>query len=1177
MPSASVRSHLARTLLRRLGEATLTLLVIAYLTILGLLLAERGRSGLPAQPLQTAGEALVSLADYLLHHPGTYVWKHQEWTAAALVLTTFGRSAGLLLFSLGLAAILGFALGVAMAERRSLGRTLLLVLSILGISTPSFFLGMLLWVFNIALARRLGTPPLPPTGFGWDAHMLMPALVLAMRPLAQIAQVTCVALAEVEGQDFIRLAQAKGVPERLIRTRHALRSVLVPVLTTAATSLRFSLATLPVVEFFFVWPGVGLTLIEAIRAGQIPLVTDFILLLGLFFLLVNLIVEFLYPWLDPRLRQNGLPQESERLTWAQRRAEWAAALRDLLRRLRPRRGPRERPALSPLPTRPIQAWARLEAPSDTTRQARRRWWQQRLVGNPALILGTLLVLGLLGIMLWGPQLTSASPYQIHGVMMIEGKIGAPPYPPSSVFPWGTDHIGRDIQALVLYGARTTLMLAFWGMLARVGLGTLLGLLAGWWQDSWLDRVVRRAVGVWAAFPLTLFAMIIIQALGIQQGTWVFIAALCLVGWGEIAQAVRSQVLSLKPRPFIEAVRVVGAGSGRILLYHILPQLFPTLIVMAVLEMGGVLMLLAELGFLNIFLGGGFQLSIAEAGRMMPVIARFSDIPEWAALLANIRDWWRSYPWMAWYPGVAFFLTILAFNLWGEGLRRLLAEVHLNLMRLFNRYVLAGLLVIGVVLNWATASTTPLSQYKRVAVQFDAQRALRHIRALTDPAMGGRETGIPGAEFAARYIADQMKAIGLLPAGDNNTYIQTLVNPRYHLTQPPRLELLDAQGHSLLSFVYRQDFAERLVPHACAGVAQGRVIGVTTGPLLEGSPTDPYGLNRRNLREYILLMREEDFERLPPQIAAGILVISEDAHNLQRRFLYPQAMRGLCRQPIMWISPQAAEVLLATAGSTLADFYASAAELRAGEVALTPPGAVVQMQVLPTLDSGVDENYYNVIGYLPGSGAEVQVPGGLNLDHYVIMVSAYYDGLGVGPDGTLYPGANDNASGVAALLELARLLKESPYPPKRAVVFVAWAGGERGEGLSVVNVMNAKTGFSSLTVEAVLELSGVAAGTGKHMLLGEGSSYRLVRLFQRAASRLGVGLTTRGRGPHADLPVQAGFGGRSALTAYISWDGADQWAHTPQDDLNSIDPERLRKVGQTTALSLLMLSREMSGW
>ncbi|MCX8025745.1 MAG: ABC transporter permease subunit, partial [Thermanaerothrix sp.] len=569
MDSPSIAPYLGRTLLRRLGEAALTLLVIAYLIIFGLLLAERGRNGLPAQPLQTAIEALGNLVNYLRHHPTVYVWNRQETPALHLVLSLFARSAGLLGLALGLALLIGLPLGTAMTMRRGWGRTWILVLSILGISTPSFLLAMLLWVLNITLYRRLGLPPLPPTGFGWDAHMVMPALVLAMRPLAQIAQVTCVALTEAMDQDFIRLAQAKGVPERLIRTRHALRSVLVPVLTTAATSLRFSLATLPVVEFFFVWPGVGLTLIEAIRAGQIPLVTDFILLLGLFFLLVNLIVEFLYPWLDPRLRQNGLPQESEHLTWVQRRAEWAAALRDVLRRLRPRRGPRERPALPSLPTRPTQTWARLEAPSATTRRARRRWWFGRWLGNPALILGSLLVLGLLGLMLWGPQLTSASPYQIHGVMMIEGKIGAPPYPPSSLFPWGTDHIGRDMQALVLHGARTTLMLAFWGMLARLCLGTLLGLLAAWWQGSWLDRLVCRAVGVWAAFPLTLFAMIIIQALGIQQGTWVFIAAICLVGWGEIAQAVRGQVLSLKPRPFVEAARVVGASSGRILLLSLI--------------------------------------------------------------------------------------------------------------------------------------------------------------------------------------------------------------------------------------------------------------------------------------------------------------------------------------------------------------------------------------------------------------------------------------------------------------------------------------------------------------------------------------------------------------------------------------------------------------------------------
>ena len=186
------------------------------------------------------------------------------------------------------------------------------------------------------------------------------------------------------------------------------------------------------------------------------------------------------------------------------------------------------------------------------------------------------------------------------------------------------------------------------------------------------------MAVWAAFPVTLFAMILILALGIKQGLSVFVIALCVVGWGEIAQFVRGQVAGLKPQPYIEATRATGARTGWVLTRHVLPHLWTPLLALAVLEMGSVLMLLAELGFLNIFLGGGFKAEIGEVGAMAPVVYYFSDVPEWGALLANIRNWWQSSPWLAWYPGVAFFLAILTFNLWGEGLRRFLDESRINL-------------------------------------------------------------------------------------------------------------------------------------------------------------------------------------------------------------------------------------------------------------------------------------------------------------------------------------------------------------------------------------------------------------------------------------------------------------------------------------------------------------------
>jgi Zn-dependent M28 family amino/carboxypeptidase len=160
-----------------------------------------------------------------------------------------------------------------------------------------------------------------------------------------------------------------------------------------------------------------------------------------------------------------------------------------------------------------------------------------------------------------------------------------------------------------------------------------------------------------------------------------------------------------------------------------------------------------------------------------------------------------------------------------------------------------------------------------------------------------------------------------------------------------------------------------------------------------------------------------------------------------------------------------------------------------------------------------------------------------------------------------------------MLELARLLKESSYKPDKTILFVAWAGGERREGLSVVNIMNAKTGFNLLTVEAVIELSGVGSGSGTSIALGEDSSYRLVKLYQSAASRYNVATTTRGRSPHYGHEARPGFGQRSALTLSVSWDGSDQDVHTPRDGPEIIDPQKLQEIGRSTYLTLLVLARE----
>jgi peptide/nickel transport system permease protein len=1157
--------------LRRGAEVIATLALLAFLTTYGLILSERGRQGLPARALESAGEAVTRTIGYVFDHPQAYVWHRYEVPALELIRSIFTNSAGLLLVALGLAFAIGLGLGSAAALLRGRGgATLALAVSILGVSTPSFLFGMLLWVVNISVHRRFGITVLPSVGLGWDAHLIMPALVLAARPIAQIARVTHLSITEALEAEHLRSARARGVYGTSLFVRHVLRNTWIPVLTTLGSSLRFSLASLPVVEAFFEWPGVGLALLEAIELGLSPLVTDLILSLGLFFLAVNMALDFTYPLLDPRLRRTSAelrrPEEESfrelvRLGW-RGTVSFARGFRDRFRR----RAPAPAAPAAPGPPRPSG-----QAPAASPHH---RNPVIRILGNFPLVAGIAIAVALVALAISGVQWAAANPYQTHGVMMVEGEIDAPPFEPSTVFPWGSDYIGRDIQALVLAGARQTLALAGFAMLARLAIGAFLGMVAGWLDGSWVDRLIRSAIGIWAAFPGTLFAMILIQALGIQQGIGVFVAALCIVGWSEVAQYVRAEVLAIKARPYIEAARSVGLHALQILGRHVFPNLAGPLVVLAMLEMGGVLMLLAELGYLSIFVGGGFRAMIAEGARMTPLVVHFSDVPEWGALLANIRAWWRGYPWMAWYPGVAFSVAILAFNLLGEGVRRFLQEGFVNLSRVLNRTTFVAGAAVAVVLALFLRSASPLSEYETPARSFDTQRALGHIQFLTSTELAGRETGSLGAALAAQYIAMEMKAIGLSPGSKGSSYIQVSPNARPHSSSLPTLAVRGPEGSLLQSFTYRQEFVEFTQAFSQQGSASGALMGLAFGPDPGTPEQDAYALRSYDLRDRILLVREADFPTVNLGAIDGLLVAAEDEGSLRKRFLMtnatPSAFSNVTFAPVIVITTDVAETLLASAGSSLDDLDRRREGLAPGQVAFTDPGALVDMSVpmQMTEDRG-REPYIHVLGFLPGTGSES------GLDSHVVLVAAHYDGLGMAPDGTLYPGANDNASGVAALLEMARALRQSAYTPERTVMFVAWSGGERLEGLSVDNVMSARPGFNTLTVETVIELSGVAAGSGEGLALGSNSSFRLVQLVQDAADRLGVATTTRGRGPHYGLPYLPGFGERSGLTMFLSWDGSDASAHTPADTLEAIDPDKLRQAGQTALLTLFVLTREMT--
>jgi peptide/nickel transport system permease protein len=299
-----------RFIARRLAFIVIVALAIVFFVFVGMRMARNSTVALPDYDVLRHARAAVretrQYVEQVVHGDFGIVRQGRRNVEVREILReTYPKSLGLLGASLLLALVLGLTAGTLAALRQhSPFSFLILTLTVLGISTPTFFAAMLLQIANIKSLQMFQFRLAFTAGFGWDwRHMLFPSLVLAARPLAYITRVAFVTLSTVLREDYIRTAWAKGLSPRQVLNGHALRNAAVPVLTAAGISLRFSLGSLPVVEYFFGWPGLGNRLLEAIRAGQTNVVVTLALALGLTFLGINLLLDIAYRFIDPRLRE----------------------------------------------------------------------------------------------------------------------------------------------------------------------------------------------------------------------------------------------------------------------------------------------------------------------------------------------------------------------------------------------------------------------------------------------------------------------------------------------------------------------------------------------------------------------------------------------------------------------------------------------------------------------------------------------------------------------------------------------------------------------------------------------------------------------------------------------------------------------------------------------------------
>jgi peptide/nickel transport system permease protein len=289
-----------------------------------------------------------------------------------------------------------------------------------------------------------------------------------------------------------------------------------------------------------------------------------------------------------------------------------------------------------------RAWLTAEAPSSRlhARLVRLYGTARIFARNPLALLGAGIVVLLVTMALVAPWLAHGDPSAQDLTLRLR--------PPSATFWFGTDELGRDIYTRVLYGARITLGIVALVVVIVAPIGLLVGCVAGY-LGGFVDTALMRVTDIFLAFPRLILALAFVAALG--PGIENAVIAISLTTWPPYARIARAETLLLRESDFINAARLLGAGWLRIVFLHVMPLCLASVIVRVTLDMAGIILTAAGLGFLGL-------------GAQPPS-------PEWGAMISAGRKFVLDQWWVAAFPGLAICTVSLGFNLLGDGLRDVL--------------------------------------------------------------------------------------------------------------------------------------------------------------------------------------------------------------------------------------------------------------------------------------------------------------------------------------------------------------------------------------------------------------------------------------------------------------------------------------------------------------------------
>ncbi len=263
---------------------------------------------------------------------------------------------------------------------------------------------------------------------------------------------------------------------------------------------------------------------------------------------------------------------------------------------------------------------------------------RRFSANRLALLGLIIIVTLIVVAVFAPLLAHYSP-------VVGDLKNARLLPPGPGHWFGTDDLGRDIYSRIIYGSRWTLYVVVLVAITAAPIGLLIGTVAGY-AGGWTDAILMRLTDIFLAFPKLVLALAFVAALG--PGIENAVLAIAITSWPPYARIARAETLTVRNSDYIKAVQLMGASPFRIVLRHIMPLCISSLIIRVTLDMAGIILTAAGLGFLGL-------------GAQPP-------LPEWGAMIASGRRFILDQWWVAGAPGVAILIVSLGFNLLGDGLR-----------------------------------------------------------------------------------------------------------------------------------------------------------------------------------------------------------------------------------------------------------------------------------------------------------------------------------------------------------------------------------------------------------------------------------------------------------------------------------------------------------------------------